>query len=396
MSARGSWLVLGAVFAALVFGLVTLFRLRLGQGDVFPIYSSIRADPLGLRALHDSLAELSGFSVERRTKPIAALEPLPPRLIVLAGLDADDWTHITTDEFKALDTAVRAGSRLVLAARADTYSEAGEAAKREAADRRKKLEPEDPDSRTPKVTFADLRLQWGITARERTLVDRATDLAHRTNEAPATLPAGVAWHSDLFFQPQAGSGWRVLYRRGAEAVLLERRLGLGSIVFAGDSFFLSNEALQRNRSTALLAWLVGPYTRVVFDESHLGVATDSGIAALARRYGLAGAAGTLLLLAVLFGWRRLALFVPPSSESAEVALTYHPAAGLEALLRRAVPADKLVAACATEWKRTAGAAEIARLERAPAPPPANAAAHYNTLVQGLRRRPAAPPGKNLP
>src|SRR5262249_14023741 len=161
----------------------------------------------------------------------------------------------------------------------------------------------------------------------------------------------VAWHSDVFFRPATGVDWRVLYERGREPVLVERALEKGSIVLAGDAFFLSNEALQRDRSTALLAWLVGSHTRVVFDESHLGVEANEGVAALARRYGLGGAFATMLLLAALFVWRQAALFVPPPDEVHELSLAYHPAAGLEALLRRAVPADQLAGACVTEWKR---------------------------------------------
>ena len=390
MNTRGPLLILGAVLVALALGLTALFRLRLGQGDVFPAYSSLRSDPLGTRALHDSLAELPGFRVERRTKPITSLAPLPPRLIVLAGLDPEDWTHVTTEEFNALDAAVRAGSRLVLAVHAHVYSDAEAEAKRDAEQRRKEAAGRQPekDPRKPKVTFADLRRLWGAVQKERELIDRTPDTAQRARDATAGLPEHIGWRSDIYFQPQTGVNWRVLYRRGAEPVLLERQLERGSIVLAGDSFFLSNEALQRERSTALLAWLVGPHTRVVFDESHLGVVADPGIAALARRYGLAGACGTLLLLAALWVWRRMALFVPPPVESAEVALAYHPAAGLEALLRRAVPADELVAACAAEWKHTAAAGDVARVEAAlaAAPKTAPAAARYNAVAQALKRR----------
>ena len=59
-------MALGLVLAVFVAGLILLFRLRLGQGDVFPAYSSLRADPLGTLALHDSLAQLPGARVVER------------------------------------------------------------------------------------------------------------------------------------------------------------------------------------------------------------------------------------------------------------------------------------------------------------------------------------------
>jgi len=204
----------------------------------------------------------------------------------------------------------------------------------------------------------------------------------------APLPEKIAWRSDVFFELADDAGWQVIYRRGTQPVLVERRLGRGSLVLAADSYFLSNEALQHDRAPALLAWTIGPHARVVFDEAHLGVQAQPGVAALARRYGLSGAFFTLLLLAALYVWRQMALFVPPVESGGEMALTYHPAAGLEALLRRAVPANELAAACTAEWKPTARESDRARVAAALAATPKNssAASRYNAAVRALRRR----------
>lgn len=391
MKRRGPWLVLLVALALLGAGLVTLFRLRLGQGDLFPVYSSLRADPLGTRALHDGLAQLPGLRVERRLKPLAALEVTPPRTILLAGLTVAEWREFSVEDFNALDAAVRAGSRLVIALRAqagddeDVQAEQERRSQKQQKQQKKKKVREKSDSPREKVVLADLRRMWGVSLRERTLIG-SEDGAQRVGDGP--LPERVAWRSDLHFTAEQGVAWRTLYRRGGEPVLMERTLDRGSIVVAGDAFFLSNEALQRDRPTALLAWVVGPNRRVVFDESHLGVTVQPGIAALARRYGLAGAFFTLLLLAALFVWRRMALFVPPADEAREVALSYHPAAGLEALLRRAVAPGELAAACATEWKRTARPGDVARVEAALAAAPKNssAATLNNAALKALRRR----------
>ena len=66
MKHHGPLVALIAALALLVAGLGLLFHWRLGQGDLFPAYSSLRADPLGTRALHDSLALVPGRRVERR------------------------------------------------------------------------------------------------------------------------------------------------------------------------------------------------------------------------------------------------------------------------------------------------------------------------------------------
>jgi hypothetical protein len=233
----------------------------------------------------------------------------------------------------------------------------------------------------------DLRRRWGAGVKDRYLMERTAEARRTEDEGAAGLPAQVAWRSDVYFDLEPDAGWRVIYRRGGEPVLVERQHGRGSIVLVADAYFLSNEALQRAREPALLAWLVGPHRRVVFGEAHLGVVANPGVAALARRYGLAGGCFTLLLLAALFVWRRMAGFIPPAEAAGEVALTYHPAAGLEALLRRSVAPAELVPTCVHEWRTTAREADRARVEAALAAAPKKGSPMqlYNAAVRALRR-----------
>lgn len=391
MKRHGPLLLLVGLLAALVGGLALLFQRRVAQGDVFPAYSSLRADPLGIRALHDSLAQVPGVQVERQFKPIAELAPLPARTLVLAGIGPKLWTKTRREDFDALDVAVRNGGRLVLAMRAiaaQTEKEKEEERKREEAREKMRREREEDGGGREKIVYMDLRRRWGAELKERVLIDRSDGAAQTDVAQAAGLPVAIAWKSDVYFELEPDAGWRVLYRRGAQPVLVERQHGRGSIVLMADSYLLSNEALQNDRQPALLAWIVGPHARVMFDEAHLGVVVQPGVAALARRYGLSGAFFTLVVLAALFVWRRMALFVPPAEGGGEVALSYHPAAGLEALLRRSVPAPDLAAACVSEWRATARASDQARVDAALAAEPKNApaVARYNAAVRALRRR----------
>jgi hypothetical protein len=408
MKPRTQFLALALVLAATAVGFVALYRLRLGQGDFFPAYSSLRSDPLGVRVLHDSLAALPGFRVGRWLQPFERLPDAPARTILVAGLAPEAWKECEVEEFAALDTAVRNGSRLVIAMRATRVTpEAKESKPLARGDREPPKDPEKPEQkegfnprRRPvdkvdededekdiyrkKPVFVNLADRWGVDVAERVLFDDA----RRGAIAPKELPESVRWGSDVYFQPGDGKGWRTIYRRGVEPVLVEKSHGLGSIVLAGDSYFLSNEALQRDRSVPLLAWTMGPHREVTFVEAHLGLMEDPGIAALAKRYGLGAAFFTLLLLAALFVWRRMALFVPPAEEVRNVALEYNQTAGLEALLRRAVPPAELATVCQAEWRATARAADIARVEAALAAdtrkrPPAET---YNVALRALRRR----------
>lgn len=414
MKRRRALVVLSMILFAAVAGVLVLFRLRLGQGDSFPVYSSLRADPLGTRALHDGLDLLPEFHVERHLKVLESLPLLPPRTIVLAGLDTRRWHRFRERDFEALDAAVRAGSRLVITMRAESASDdadpsnarkgtdwddpeedapepnrdpapSKEKAEKPSADPGKSDQPEKRPSR-PRARYVDPQGRWGIELKERWLFDRDAGAVRAALASPA-LPESIAWRSDLHFAPNSAAPWRTLYTRANEPVLVERGHGLGSIVLAADSYFLSNECLQRERSTELLAWVIGPHRHVVFDEYHLGVIETPGIAALARRYGLGGAFVTFLLLAALFVWQRTAIFVPPTAELPELALNYHPAAGLESLLRRAVKADELAAVCTAEWKRTAKENDVRRVEAAIAAEPGRTSVErYNSALRVLRRR----------
>lgn len=379
--------VLAMGVAVVVVGVGWLFQLRVVQGDVFPPYSTLRADPVGLRAWHDALSRLPDLRVERRLQPLRKTPSAPARTIIVAGASRAQWTTFTIEEVKALEAAVRAGSRLVFALRG-AAAEPRESEPRAKVDKSSgKGKRKSPGHRAA-MKPVDLGERWGI---EFATGRRGANAGYAAvDEAAATaLPPAVAWRGRAHFIPKPDTEWRVLYRRDGKPVLLEMPLERGSVVLAADSYFLSNEALQRDRATSLLAWLVGPHRRVQFEESHLGVVAEPGIAALARRYGMGFAFFTLLLLAVLFVWQRMAGFVPPPPATpVDLALKYHPAAGLEALLRRSVPVAALGSVCLEEWRRTASSSDQKRVDVAVAALPAKAGPVllFNAVRNALRRR----------
>jgi hypothetical protein len=402
MSRFAQGFLLASVLAATGLGIAVLYRLRLSQGDVFQAYSSLRADPLGTRAFHDALARLPGLRVERRFTPLERLTAGPPRTIIIAGLESGQWHSITTGDFDALDSAVRGGSRLLLALEADFKeerrdSEGAKVPKAKPADKAdKKPDDEpghhpwphgaqaDPAEKAPPV--ADLKRLWGVSLSKRIELDHDKG-AVLDADAPRELPPSLRWKSGSFFGAEAGSAWRVIYRDLGKPVLMEMPYGRGSIVVASDAYFLSNEALQNDRATRLLTWIVGPNSRVDFDESHLGVLENVGVAALARRYGMEEAFVTLLIVAILFVWQRMALFVPAPREAPDAVFSTSQTAAIEALLLRSVPPSELIAVCEAEWRRSARPSELSRLKAMPAPgqgvPIPDA---YNAFARGLRRR----------
>src|SRR5438128_12629061 len=60
--------------AVFLVGIVDLFLLRFAAGDVYPPYSSLRADPYGTRAVYESLEKIPGATVVRHLKPLNLLD----------------------------------------------------------------------------------------------------------------------------------------------------------------------------------------------------------------------------------------------------------------------------------------------------------------------------------
>lgn len=404
MSRRAQTLLLLALAALFVAGLAMLYRLRLGSGDVYPPYSSFRADPLGTRVLFESLDWLPDMRAQRWRRPVKKLPHPLPGTLVFAGVAVDAWQHADADSLRRLDLLARGGTRVVVAFAAEFerqyFARGGGPAK--PADKNRKPGPKDDSphdapggDETPEPGEDEAAKtqtpppDWGAEVVVKWLAREKSGGAARAEHAPAGFPPVVAWKSDLSFELAPDAGWRVLYQRDGKPVLIERVLGAGSLVLAADSFFLSNEALLRERATPLLTWLAGGAGVVVFDEHHLGLVEETGLAALARRYGLGGAMLVALLLVALLVWRRMALFVPPAVASPVAFADYAPTAGLVALLRRSVPDAALFETCLAEWRRTAAPADLARVEKTlkeNPPGPKHPETAYNAARAALKKR----------
>ncbi|WP_152032853.1 DUF4350 domain-containing protein [Ereboglobus luteus] len=421
MKRRASMILLAALVVLLLGGIAELLRMRISRGDVYPLYSTYRADPLGTKAFYESLELVPGARAQRWLREPEKLPAGMRGTIVFAGVNSAGWLRTDRVTAKKLDSLARGGARVVVTFKAgfgerelkrwrdsrtdDDYSKYNFAGapdfaahaleKRDAPEVAPEEKPEPPEKKgsRKKQVFVDAGEQWGVKIVTRIIKpddDGRLPPAVRSEGQPGEWPGRLDWMSELYFDTDKSADWRVLYTREGRPVMIERAIGTGSIVLAADSFFLSNEALQRARATSLLAWLVtapGGDGVVVFDEYHLGMTEDHGVAALARRYGLTGAACLAMLLAVLWVWHRMALFVPPPADEDDEHAGYEPTAGLEALLRRSVPRAQVARVCLDEWKKTASPADIARVDKALATLERNASPWkiYTTAREALRK-----------
>jgi len=367
---------------AFVIGLVQLFLLRFEAGDVYPPYSSLRADPLGTMALCESLERLPEVTVRRDYSDANKLPETPDTTYLHLGAAEYEWYELPVDLFNEIESFVTRGGRLAVTmapvtgpryfsfttTTTVTNTAGTNTPARKKTKVRKILEEDGPPIRN-----VSLEERWGLEfAHER--LSQGDDEVYQpvvvTNASELPLPATLDWHSGLVFT-NLDSKWRVIYARGTNPVVVERRFGRGSVVIATDSYFVSNEAMWRARHPELLAWFIGPAKRAVFDEAHLGVVEASGVAVLMRKYRLYGVVGALLLLAGLFIWKNSLSLVPPPAEEMkkDFVVGKDAAGGFVNLLRRNIPPAKILDVCFEEWTKSltqAGSHTIAGVDRASA------------------------------
>jgi hypothetical protein len=354
--------------------MVRLFALRVESGDVHPPYSSFRADPLGVRALYEALASLPGISVQRNLDPIRDVGSGRDKTLFIAGADvSEDPVYVIA----ALDAFVATGGRLVVtfhpfveepflpeddkkARHKDKEEQSEEPSKKEQKDKgdREDRGAKDED-KTPGKTMVSIEDRWGFSCAYAPPPGSTSEhmgevVAVRQGDA-SDFPERLSWHTALYFDALSEM-WRPLYSWNGHVVVMDRNWGKGTMVLCSDSFFLSNEAMQKERYSYLLAWLVGPSAQVVFDETHLGIQQRAGVISLVRKYRLDGLIIAFVIVAALFVWKHAASLVP-KRESVREAIVREESrdstAGLVNLLRRSVSSRRILAVCVEEWFRAA-------------------------------------------
>jgi len=374
-----------------ILGMFQLFVLGFKTGDFYPAYSSLRSDPLGTRALYESLKNFNHITVHRNYQPIRFIKPEPSTTMFYLGASESSWHSIPAELMDVLDRLIHTGGRLVLSFLPTHKTSAPSKQKKWAgskgnasgeaelsgnddirdsdrtdeteAQRSVQKEPADPKAKGPKPyeektqkRFVSLKQHWGVSLefndsavnKERNSLDLVAISEH------AKLPGVISWHTNLYFQI-LDPGWKVLYSSAGYPVIIERAYGAGSIILCADSYIFSNEALWAERHPELIIRLIGRNSKIVFDETHLGLREQPGVANLIRHYRLYWFCAALGVLAILYVWKNAVYFVPPHQDVVasdnNVMSPKDDTQGLVALLRRNIPFKAIMAMCIQEWER---------------------------------------------
>ncbi|MBE9503782.1 MAG: DUF4350 domain-containing protein [Proteobacteria bacterium] len=356
-------LLLSILVIIFIGGLANLLILRFESGDVYPPYSSLRADPLGTKILFESLHSLKEVSVSRNYGPAAKLGGNSPETIFFIGVQDMALNSVTEKEVNVLESIASAGGRLIFLfypqkpCKCDDEEEKTGLKKNTHEGEKKPSAPEkEEDALSGMVS---LKERWGFeTDRTR---GNPKDEQKISNagivEKEGTLPEEIEVHSALYFK-DLSENWNAIYKREGLPLIMERTFGKGSIVIAADAFFASNEALVAKRHAGLLSWLIGSNRSIIIDETHLGIEDNQGVVSLARKYGLEGLFAAIMLVTLLFIWRSTMSLIPPVNDEdftggigADKQGRDH-LSGFVGLLKRKVPSNRILALCLKEWEKS--------------------------------------------
>jgi hypothetical protein len=281
-----------ALAALFLTGLVALFNADFAGGEVYPEYSTLRADPEGSKLLFESLTHLPGLTVTRNFLPVQSLAANESTVVLLGlhELDPD-----------VMEKLAKRGNRVVAALRED-------------------WKPEPKES-------GEIFKQWQV----RIAVDTEKGRADR-----------------LYFSQ--AQGWRAMERSGEKLLAIERGFGHGTVVLLAASSDFSNASTVALERLPQVTAVLGANSRIVFDESHLGIAESGSVVGLARRFRMMGLAAGLAIVAALFIWRNASSFPVRQASLPVASLTGRTSAsGLLTLLRKNLAPRELTAACWQEW-----------------------------------------------
>jgi hypothetical protein len=288
--------------------LVRLLDWSTDSGDIFPPYSSLRADPIGAKALHDALAAVEGNRVERSFVPWARFRP-GDAAVLLLNESVWSWQTPTQVQLTQCEDHARRGARLIVGLQ-----------------RERLLFPQKPRPLSRDL----LGDRWKL----------------RIN-----VPVGNP--SPISFTILDGS-WKTLRQTNGRITAIERSFGAGSVVMFADSFPFSNEALRDRRDTPLLLGALAGHRRVIFEEAHLGTMQSGSVGQLLRRYRLESAAFVLLALAGLFAWRSSSNLVPPRAADRPESLRGRSQGdALASLIRRSLTAASASQVALDVWNKSA-------------------------------------------
>ena len=341
-------------------GIFALFKARFASGDIYPVYSSLRPDPLGCEVFYEAVNASDGITATRNHRDYSKLNGSTNRTLLLIGADpffSSGWSNPDTRRF------VRRGGRLVIAfmswADEGSFSSTGTGIFVRVVGTNAIAIGTNTFAAASNTVSALVGDSWLLPYTNMALTGEGWAYVN-SNTYGGTLPAKIPCRTRLLFD-DPGTNWTTAYSRHGQPVMISRTSGKGEIILATTSYLFSNEAMQEDRHSALLSWLIGGRREVIFDETLRGSIYGRGISSLLRQYSLEWAILASLLVALVLIWKNASGLLPRghSDDPETDSVPYQgegPGAvsGLSNLLRVNIPSKTILQEAYEEWLKTAG------------------------------------------
>jgi hypothetical protein len=304
-----------AVGCAMVVGLTYVLQRHAQEAESYPQFSSFRTLPEGTSIIYDALGRTSGMVTERNTQPLGAMRSDNAAILMLGIQPLSVYGNAAW--FSDMESLAQKGNRVIVGLLPRRY---------------RFLQPDQEQ-------LTNALRRWSIS------LAYVKDIDIRDEEEDA-LTAG--W--PMYFAKS--DGWGPIRKESDRAVVVERKMGKGSIVLLANAYLFSNAAMVDDRQTEFVADLIGPVHRAIFDETHFGIEQTGSIAGLARRYRLQGLVLGLIITAALFIWKSAAGFPPAiGRQTAPSLLGEDSSASFLNLLRRNIRTEDILATCVESWRK---------------------------------------------
>ncbi len=359
MSINKFFLILNIIFFIIFAGCIFwLFNMRFKTGDVYPPYSTLRADPLGAMALFESLNEIENIIVERNYDSISDFQKknlFQPVKLTIFFLNSGFEPVYSKKYFNELKMIALNGGTVIIAFRPD-FNEHNFSLyeNKNNSDSASQLSSNNKEKNI-KVSADTIAFDFfsgvGLKKFQKNNKIRFAEkmiLESGENEIPCA--------SNYFFDLKKNS-WEIVYSiKNEYPVVIRRTFGKGSFIFIADSYLFSNEGLRKHPKPEFILQCLNSNAKIIFDESHIGVINSHGISSLIIKYRLHGSIICAFIVFLFFLWKRLSQVAPVYKnnilEKNKIVTGKDSITGLVNILRRHIDPKKIVTEGFEEWKKS--------------------------------------------
>jgi len=360
---------LAALLLLLLFGVaIKVFSIRFESGSLYPPYSTRRADPVGTKALYETIHQLFPDSTHREEDPVRFEQTVlgPSSLMFLIGVSTSSFASGTLN-WDELHTKLSSGATVVIATRPtkknkfaqnpstqeETENDTDEEAASDEETTREIAELESTEANH--LSLQEFLLDSGVSIKtfEKGRIQNVETHLLATPLLP-DFHSPLALKSINYLDLDQAELWTTLYAIDETPVVASKSVGSGTLIISADSYPFTNEGLLNNSNSEFFAWLLKEKESIRFIELHLGVTRSKGLIFLAREHGFESTLILALLAAIAFIWSSSfspspKIEIEPFDLLADSSKGKTSNTGLQNLLRDAYEENAIAQAAYLQW-----------------------------------------------